>query len=697
MIYNYTIEEWERSSYKFDYDNDEIPNFYDVDDDDDELPTSVELSVDLNPFNAADAHGDKDHDGLDNLWEYENGTMINDNDTDHDGIDDGAEFEYWQSYLYNLWDSWVNEETGAEVNETSLSYCRIPDVDNDSIPDGKEINGYEVKIITGWKSDGTPISEMRTVDSPYLDPLIPYGYNSTEGMEWSDVDDDGIPDVVENLLSNSSRFLDFYNFTHKDDWMKDYRLALWENYSWAIAYYFAIKLQRKWAVVYNNLESNPKYWIVHYNSANAHNKSCEENATNYLSSQFNPMVVENMAPVILKFNVKFYYYVLTAMVDVHTLIYDCGGVKYVKIKNSDFGQIVEWSGVENIVEIDHTFWASPWGANLGVNITVIAKDLRGNKVEVSKQVYGPIGKLIHLFLQWLGKYFRFLVKIAKMVADAVNFIVEWIIEQVKNIILAPINALFSTIQGWRENVINAVKMYVSEYINNNGQVSESTVEYARRALDLTWFFFIVLGVVIALNTAIMFAEGVTFGAATIIFHVVIPLIVIVMVKTFMHTKEYETKSIGMPTSVSFNYLLNMVKNYILGGSKRETRDATAIWDIIFNGLASLAGLVGWCFLLISLDEAGMGDITGSVYATAGVATGLLSWLVFGVAATSFAPIQPWGDVFGILAMTFGAASMYFGMKATKGSTVPKILGVIGTTIGLISLALGIEGLSFVPP
>ncbi len=70
------IEEWERSGYRMDYDRDEIPNFYDTDDDNDKLPTSVELSAELNPFNSADAHGDKDSDGLDNLWEYENGTVI---------------------------------------------------------------------------------------------------------------------------------------------------------------------------------------------------------------------------------------------------------------------------------------------------------------------------------------------------------------------------------------------------------------------------------------------------------------------------------------------------------------------------------------------------------------------------------------------------------------------------------------------
>ncbi len=72
------IEEWERSGYRMDYDRDGIPNFYDLDDDDDKLPTSVELGAGLNPFNPRDAHGDKDSDGLDNHWEYENGTMITD-------------------------------------------------------------------------------------------------------------------------------------------------------------------------------------------------------------------------------------------------------------------------------------------------------------------------------------------------------------------------------------------------------------------------------------------------------------------------------------------------------------------------------------------------------------------------------------------------------------------------------------------
>ena len=76
----------------------------------------------------------------------------------------GDELNYW------------NNTVGLDM-DTSALYCTIPDVDEDNTMDGKEINGYQVKIITGWKSDGTPISEMQFISLKELDPLIPYGYN----------------------------------------------------------------------------------------------------------------------------------------------------------------------------------------------------------------------------------------------------------------------------------------------------------------------------------------------------------------------------------------------------------------------------------------------------------------------------------------------------------------------------------------
>ncbi len=89
--------------------------------------------------NFPNALEDLDNDGLSNIFEYEHGLSINDTDTDHDGIDDGEELKYW------------NQTKNLSLS-TAIEYCKNPDVDNDSIPDGKEIYGYEVKIIVGWKS-----------------------------------------------------------------------------------------------------------------------------------------------------------------------------------------------------------------------------------------------------------------------------------------------------------------------------------------------------------------------------------------------------------------------------------------------------------------------------------------------------------------------------------------------------------------
>ncbi len=41
--------------------------------------------------------------------------------------------------------------------------------------------------------------------------------------------------------------------------------------------------------------------------------------------------------------------------------------------------------------------------------------------------------------------------------------------------------------------------------------------------------------------------------------------------------------------------------------------------------------------------------------------------------------------------------IYFGLKAQGGFSISQIVGDIGTIIGAISIALGIMGLSFIPP
>ena len=50
-------------------------------------------------------------------------------------------------------------DNGIDV-DASLTYCKNLDLDRDNITDGKEINGCDIKIITGWKLDETPGHDM---------------------------------------------------------------------------------------------------------------------------------------------------------------------------------------------------------------------------------------------------------------------------------------------------------------------------------------------------------------------------------------------------------------------------------------------------------------------------------------------------------------------------------------------------------
>ena len=108
-----------------DYDHDYRADINDNDDDNDSIPTSIELQNHLDPFNAADAYGDLDHDGLSNLFEYEHGLNIQDADTDHDGINDGEELSYWQHRLSALHPGWSE----GQVLNTSVNYTLNPDED----------------------------------------------------------------------------------------------------------------------------------------------------------------------------------------------------------------------------------------------------------------------------------------------------------------------------------------------------------------------------------------------------------------------------------------------------------------------------------------------------------------------------------------------------------------------------------------
>ncbi len=369
---------------------------------------------------------------------------------------------------------------------------------------------------------------------PY-NPHEPYGHNSSDGFHWSDVDSDGIPDVVEAMLSNSSYFWAFYNFTHKDDWMSGYRLALWNEYNWSIAYYFSLKLNKSYDVVLTNIKDNPDEYIPQYIKADAYDNSTGENATKYLTSQFNPFVVENMPPVIVKFNVNSTYYLLTAKMQVYAIVRDAGAIKKIELIDSDFWQSHTWKNInKKAYTIEYTFWASPWGANLGANITVKTWDMRGDYASMSHTVYGPAGTLIKMFLDWISPFLRVLGEAWKAVQSAANFIVQW----VESIIKAGVDKLVSSIMSVINSLKTSYEALVWAIVNTtSSKATKSTdtekfpattktkdeslmVALGRFFNSLLEFPEIVFTAFALLMTGMVVAKAVTFGAGAVVSSVV---------------------------------------------------------------------------------------------------------------------------------------------------------------------------------
>lgn len=76
-----------------DTDGDGIPDATDPDDDNDGMPDSWEVLHGLDPLDASDALADADHDGLNNLEEFQHGTHPQKPDTDGDGMNDKDELD----------------------------------------------------------------------------------------------------------------------------------------------------------------------------------------------------------------------------------------------------------------------------------------------------------------------------------------------------------------------------------------------------------------------------------------------------------------------------------------------------------------------------------------------------------------------------------------------------------------------------
>ena len=109
-----------------DYDNDGIPNGYEVDNN-------------INPMQN-DSGVDSDNDGADNVSEYTNNTDVNDADTDNDGMSDGFEIDH--NLNPNGDDSSVDEDNDGLSNGYEAFYGTDPndvDTDNDGKTDSEEV------------------------------------------------------------------------------------------------------------------------------------------------------------------------------------------------------------------------------------------------------------------------------------------------------------------------------------------------------------------------------------------------------------------------------------------------------------------------------------------------------------------------------------------------------------------------------
>ncbi len=351
---------------------------------------------------------------------------------------DGNELKYW------------NETKGLDM-DTAVKYCHIPDVDNDSIPDGKEIKGWTVKIIVGYDEENNPTSKDVTL---YGDPLAAYrALRKEDGSlgDYIDSDDDNIPDIVESLLSNNSTFVKFA------DWALNNDLEAWNDYSWCIAYFYLIALGEEFSTVYDDIKNNKISAIKDYENeikAVAHNdkyKAQIENATSWLRDEFNPLITESMAPVITEFHVSTIYegyvapLVPNAKAHVVAEIRDVAGISRVRIKSvcPDVFGIMTWTiakeydGPQTSVYLDEIIDVTEYSAVLTYNISVNATDTLGNSAEWYKEVDGPVGAFIKTVANMLRAFWNFLCEVGKVLVKAFEILIEW----VKEIIWKGLNSI----------------------------------------------------------------------------------------------------------------------------------------------------------------------------------------------------------------------------------------------------------------
>jgi hypothetical protein len=118
-----------------------LPSDMVPDSDGDGMTNGYEVANYLDSFDAADKHLDRDHDGLDNYWEYTNGLSASQWDTDGDTIPDGIEVEWGTSPT--IADDLLSDNDGDGLNlGEEYNHGTDPsnaDSDGDGTNDGAEV------------------------------------------------------------------------------------------------------------------------------------------------------------------------------------------------------------------------------------------------------------------------------------------------------------------------------------------------------------------------------------------------------------------------------------------------------------------------------------------------------------------------------------------------------------------------------
>ena len=507
----------------------------------------------------------------------------------------------------------------------------------------------------------------------YGDPLA--AYKDPEG-NYIDSDEDNIPDIVESLLSNNSTFAKFARL-FADPTSEYY--DLWTSYNWTIAYFFSVRNDRDfhYYLEYLNAEEYSVEEIARYitgwNNTAPHNKSCAENATQWLRDEFNPLITESMAPVITEFHVNTVYegyvapLVPNAKAHVVAEIRDVAGISRVRIKSvcPDVFGIMTWTivkeydGSQTSIYLDEIIDVTEVSAVLTYNISVNATDTLGNSAEWYKEVDGPFGVVIKTIAKALAMFWEFLCEVGAKILEGLNILVKWII-------------------GFIEGKINATIGEMVDYIISSIKSAEKYLEEG----DIKGALYSLLPLIIAIGTG-MFVLIMVIGTLITIFPVVglIVMAAIASIFTLVLMNMFESCDEYRKIGESIGSDIDSIRNFLEG----INTDLGNFWWVV-STFVNFGNIIFLCLVDVSPSAIAIA-IFGSFFVGLIASAIVAAWS--GPPTPSLLPavlISLGLDLFGIISLTIGIKSI-LSSNAIQSSPGRLVAAIVWIMI-LYTVALG---------